>query len=150
MSDKVLVVGFDGATFDIIKPLVADGRLPNLARLLETGASGILRSNIPPVTPSAWTSVFTGKNPGKHGIYDFEEINYQTYQLNTIRTSNHSEKTIWQILGEVGKRSIVLDVPFTYPPQPLNGLMLTGYGTPRNSEQPITYPENFAEHLQLP
>lgn len=147
MSPKVLLVGFDGATFDIIRPLVADGRLPTLAHMMETGAHGILRSNIPPITPSAWTSIFTGKNPGKHGIYDFAEIEPQTYQFRTIRTDNHGEKTIWQLLGEAGKRSIVLDVPFTYPPQPLHGLMITGYGTPRQPNTIFTYPANLVDQL---
>lgn len=145
---KVLVVGFDGATFDIIQPLIAEGRLPTLAHILKTGSSGTLRSSIPPVTPSAWTSVFTGKNAGKHGIYDFQSLDPQTYQFNTVRTDEHREKTLWHLLGEANRRSIVMDVPFTYPPQPLNGLMLTGYGTPRNKAgATFTYPENLAERL---
>jgi predicted AlkP superfamily phosphohydrolase/phosphomutase len=144
---KVLVVGLDGATFDVIRPLAADGRLPTLAYLMKEGASGSLRSNIPPITPSAWTSIFTGKNPGKHGIYDFERIDPQTYQLQTVRASQHSEKTLWQLLGEANKRSIVLDVPFTYPPQPLNGFMLSGYGTPRTPGSIFTYPQNLEDSL---
>jgi predicted AlkP superfamily phosphohydrolase/phosphomutase len=154
MFSKVLLIGFDGATFDVIRPLVADGRsyrfgsrLPNLAYLLQQGAWGVLQSNIPPITPSAWTSVFTGKNPGKHGIYDFESIDHRTYQSRVVRTDEHGEKTLWQLLGEANKRSIILDVPFTYPPQPLNGLMLTGYGTPRTPETIFTYPRNLAELL---
>jgi predicted AlkP superfamily phosphohydrolase/phosphomutase len=154
MSPKVLLVGFDGATFDIIRPMIADGRgqhsgsrLPTLAHILQSGAHGTLRSNIPPVTPSAWTSVFTGKNPGKHGIYDFEEIDPATYQFKTVQTDKHHEKTIWQLLGEANKRSIVMDVPFTYPPRPLNGLMLTGYGTPRTPGTVFTYPDDLAAHL---
>ncbi|MCB8943689.1 MAG: alkaline phosphatase family protein [Ardenticatenaceae bacterium] len=147
MSHKVLVVGLDGATFDIIHPMVAEGRLPNLARMLKQGSWGSLRSNIPPVTPSAWTSVFTGKNPGKHGIYDFQEIDPTTYQFHTVRTDQHREKTVWQLLGEVGLRSIVMDVPFTYPPRPLHGLMITGYGTPRAPGTVFTYPKNIAASL---
>lgn len=147
MSEKVLVVGFDGATFDIIKPLVADGRLPTLANIMKNGAWGTLQSTIPPVTPLAWTSVFTGKNGGKHGILDFQEINPETYDFTPVRTDRHREKTIWQLLGEVGKRSIVMDVPFTYPPRPLNGLMLTGYGTPRTPDTVFTYPQDFTAVL---
>ncbi|HJS28492.1 MAG TPA: alkaline phosphatase family protein, partial [Anaerolineales bacterium] len=83
---RVLIVGFDGATFDIIRPLVAQGRLPNLARLMHAGSWGPLRSTIPPVTPAAWTSFFTGKNPGKHGIYDFQILNPDDYSFSTVRT----------------------------------------------------------------
>ena len=144
---KVLVIGLDGATFDIIQPLVADGRLPNLARILQSGAWGALNSAIPPITPTAWTSIFTGKNPGKYGIYNFKEFVPETYELRTLRINEHREKAIWHLLGEMGKRNIILDVPFTYPPQPLEGIMLTGYGTPRTSETVFTYPSAWQEVL---
>lgn len=144
---KVLVVGLDGATFDIIHPLVADGRLPNLAHIMQTGAWGTLKSTVPPVTPSAWTSFFTGKNAGKHGIYDFQEIDPDTYQFHTVRTNQHREKTLWDLLGETGRQAIVTDVPFTYPPRPINGWMITGYGTPRTPGNIITYPADLADHL---
>ena len=144
---KVLVVGWDGATFDVIRPLVAEGKLPNIAKMMQHGAWGELLSTIPPVTPAAWTSFFTGKNPGKHGIYDFQTLDPATYTFKTIRTHHHREKTLWQLLSEAGKRSIILDVPFTYPPQPFNGLMITGYGTPRTPGTVFTYPEDFSPHL---
>lgn len=142
---RVLIVGLDGATWDIIKPLASAGRLPNLARMVATGATGTLRSTVPPVTPAAWTSVFTGKNPGKHGIFDFQDLDPSTYEFTTVRTDRHREKTIWQLLGENELRSIVVDVPFTYPPKPLNGLMLTGYGTPRTADTVFTYPADLAQ-----
>lgn len=149
MNKRVLVVGWDGATFDIARPLADAGRLPNLARIMRDGAHGVLRSSIPPVTPSAWTTVFTGKNAGRHGIYDFQELDEATYQFHTVRTDEHHEKTIWDLLGEADKRSIVIDVPFTYPPRPLNGLMLTGYGTPRTPGTLFTYPADLATHLPV-
>lgn len=146
---KVLIVGLDGATFDIIRPLAAQGRLPHLARLLAQGASGTLRSTIPPVTPAAWTSFFTGKNPGKHGIYDFQRLDFAETRFSTVRTDLHAEKTLWQLLGEAGLRSIVWDVPFTYPPAalPAGGWMLTGYGTPRVPGTVFTYPPDLARHI---
>lgn len=144
---KVLVVGFDGATFDVIRPLVTEGRLPTLAKLFDEGAFGTLQSTIPPVTPAAWTTFFTGKNPGKHGIYDFQKLDPETYSFSTVRTDQHREKTVWQLLGDAGYRSIIMDVPFTYPPRPLNGWMITGYGTPRTPDTTFTYPENLADHL---
>ncbi|GAB4581820.1 MAG: alkaline phosphatase family protein [Anaerolineales bacterium] len=144
---KVLIVGWDGATFDVIHPLLAEGKLPNLAKMMQTGTWGTLRSTIPPVTPGAWTSFFTGKNPGKHGIYDFQDLDPATYEFKTIRTDCHREKTLWQILGEQGLRSLIIDVPFTYPPKPLNGWMITGYGTPRTPETIFTYPENLPDLL---
>jgi predicted AlkP superfamily phosphohydrolase/phosphomutase len=144
---KVMVVGLDGATFDVIKPLAAAGKLPNLAHIMQEGAWGPLQSAVPPITPTAWTSIFTGKNPGKYGIYDFKVFNPQTYQTRTLRINEHQEKSLWHLLGEAGKQSIILDVPFTYPPMPLEGWMLTGYGTPRLPETVFTYPANLREQL---
>ena len=68
---KVLVIGLDGATLDIIKPMVEAGRLPTFASFIQEGVWGKLRSTVLPVTPPAWTSFMTGKNPGKHGIFGF-------------------------------------------------------------------------------
>ncbi|HZW04286.1 MAG TPA: alkaline phosphatase family protein, partial [Anaerolineaceae bacterium] len=67
---RVFVIGLDGATYDLIRPWVEQGKLPTFARLLAQGAAGQLRSTIPPMTGPAWTSFMTGKNPGKHGLYD--------------------------------------------------------------------------------
>jgi predicted AlkP superfamily phosphohydrolase/phosphomutase len=142
---KALVVGLDGATFDVIDLLIQQGELPHLARLRQQGFSKTLRSTVPPITPAAWTSFFTGKNPGMHGIFDFQDLDKTSYEFKTIRTDRHREKTLWQLLGEQDLRSLVIDVPFTFPPQPLNGLMLTGYGTPMTDDTEFTYPENLAE-----
>ena len=68
---KVFVLGLDGATWDVLKPLAEEGNLPNLARLKGSGASGTLRSIFPPLSPVAWTGIMTGKNSGKHGIFEF-------------------------------------------------------------------------------
>src|SRR5690554_4658229 len=144
---KTVIVGLDGATWNIIEPLAGAGRLPNLAYMMREGATGILQSTVPPVTPAAWTSLFTGKNPGKHGIYDFQELDPQTYQFHSIRTDRHQEKTLWELLTEADRRSIFMDVPFTYPPRPFNGLMLTGYGTPRTPDTTFTHPANLASLL---
>ena len=68
---KLAIIGIDGATFDIIQPMIAEGELPNIARILNEGAFGDLESEKPPMTPPAWTSMFTGLNPGKHGVFHF-------------------------------------------------------------------------------
>ncbi|MFQ5615699.1 MAG: alkaline phosphatase family protein [Anaerolineales bacterium] len=152
---KVLIVGLDGATFDVIRPLVAQGqaigkhRLPNLGKMLNEGGWGTLHSTIPPITPAAWTTVFTGKNPGKHGIFDFGEFDPVTYARKPVNVDRHREKTIWGLLGETGKKSIVIDVPYTYPPKPLDGLMITGFGTPRTPETVFTFPGDLAGQVPV-
>ena len=67
----MVIVGLDGATWDLLRPRMADGRLPNLRRLADEGVTGNLTSIFPPETPAAWPSFMTGKNPGKHGVFDF-------------------------------------------------------------------------------
>ena len=71
MSNKVLIVGIDGGTFTIIKPLVEQGKLPAIKKLMESGTHGILRSTAPAITAAAWSTFMTGKNPGKHGLFHF-------------------------------------------------------------------------------
>lgn len=140
---RLLLVGLDGATFDVIRPLVAAGRLPVLAELMRRGSSATLASTIPPITPTAWTTVFTGKNPGKHGIYGFRELDPATYERRPVYVKRHRDKGLWELLGESGRRSIVLDVPFTYPPRPLEGLLITGYATPRTPGTAFSYPADL-------
>ncbi|KPL89413.1 alkaline phosphatase family protein [Ardenticatena maritima] len=144
-TQRLLIVGLDGATFDIIKPLAEAGRLPVLATLLQQGTHGVLQSVQPPITPTAWTTVFTGKNPGKHGIFDFQTFDPQTYATSPVRADRHREKRLWDLLTEADQPSIILDVPFTYPPRPFNGIMMTGYGTPRTAGTPFTWPPTLAE-----
>ena len=81
MSEKLFVLGLDGATFDLINPWIKEGLLPNFARLMQTGTWGELRSTLHPLSPPAWTSFMTGKNPGKHGIYDFVVHKPNSYEL---------------------------------------------------------------------
>ena len=71
MSNKVLIIGLDGATFDLLKPWMAEGHMPYLKRLMDTGAHGELESTMPPLTAAACVSFATGVNPGKHGLFDF-------------------------------------------------------------------------------
>ena len=72
VADKLLILGLDGATWDVLNPLIAEGYMPRLSAAVKTGASGVLRSTTPPITPAAWTTFLTGKQPGIHGIIDFE------------------------------------------------------------------------------
>src|SRR3990167_7466735 len=95
MKPKVLVIGIDGGTFDIINPLINKGSLPNLKRLIENGSSGILQSTIPPVSPAAWSTFITGQNPGSHGIYNFFDIWPNTYKLRILNASMRKGKSFW-------------------------------------------------------
>lgn len=143
---KVLLIGLDGATFDLIHPFIARGYLPHLHALMERGSWGELSSTIPPVTASAWTSFMTGKNPGKHGLFDFMQRRPHTYDLAPVSSFDRDGKAVWEIAGEYGKRAIVMGVPVTYPPTPLNGLMITGMLTPRGARD-YTYPSALKDEI---
>src|SRR5467141_3249997 len=99
---RVCIIGWDGATFDLIRPWIAEGKLPTLARLMADGASGPLRSTMPPMTFPAWSSFLTGKNPGKHGIFDFTRLRPGSYELEFVNGSQRRAASFWRLLSEAG------------------------------------------------
>ncbi|MFA5146334.1 MAG: alkaline phosphatase family protein [Candidatus Omnitrophota bacterium] len=146
MKKKVLVIGLDGATLDIIKPLADNGRLPNFSRLMREGSYGVLKSTIPPVTPCAWTSFATGKDPSKHGLYDFTLYEGDPEKQTNVNRTFAKAKSLWRILTENGKRSIVIDVPFTYPPEEINGCIIAREFSP--SGKNCAYPRSLYGYLK--
>lgn len=146
LARRVLVLGLDGATFDILDPLMEAGRMPQLKKLIETGTRGILESTKPPITPAAWTTFMTGKGPGRHGIVDFEKYDVRTNQLSFNSTYEIREKTIWEILSEKGFRVGSINVPMTYPPRKVNGFMISGFETP-SVENDFTWPPDLKRDI---
>ncbi len=144
---RVFVIGLDGATFDLIKPFVAQGQLPTFKKLMESGAWSELRSTVPPVTASAWSSFMTGKNPGAHGLFDFMQRREGSYDLAPVSVRDRDGRAVWDLMGDAGKKVIVMNVPVTWPPQPVDGLLVTGMLTPRNAVE-YTYPRELADELR--
>jgi len=128
--NRVFIVGWDGATFDLIEPWVSEGKLPNIAEVLRRGAHGRLRSTLPPMTFPAWSSFMTGKNPGKHGIYDFTRQRPGAYELEFVNGGQRRAASFWQLLSEAGRKVISISVPCTYPPEHVNGVMISGFDGP--------------------
>src|SRR5204862_208029 len=127
---RLLVIGLDGATLDLVRPWAAAGRLPVLARLMAVGAWGPLRSTIPAATFPAWTSLVTGVNPGRHGVLDFTERVPGTYRVRFVNGSWRRAPALWTRLSAAGRRVAVLTVPATYPPEPIDGVMVSGFDSP--------------------
>ena len=144
---RVLVIGLDGASLDLIRPWAAQGLLPTFKRILEQGASGPLESVIPPLTGPAWISFMTGKNPGKHAIYDFVIRSPKVYTGQPINSTFRDGDSLWSILSQAGKRVGVFSVPVTYPTEPVNGCMISGMLTPAQATD-FTYPLSLAEELK--
>jgi predicted AlkP superfamily phosphohydrolase/phosphomutase len=115
---KVFVLGLDGATWDVLEPLLQDGLLPNLARLRKEGVWGSLRSVFPPLSPVAWTGLMTGKNSGKHGIFEFLEHQHDPTrgQVNSSRAIQ--AELLWEITARFGKSTVAGGVPMSYPARP--------------------------------
>lgn len=137
-STKVLIISLDGATFDVLQPLIRQGYMPNLAGLLETGVAARLESVVPAVTAPAWSSFMTGKNPNKHGIFDFIRFDPQTADWKINNSRHILSKTIWQILSDNNKQVVVVGLPYTYPPYKVCGAMVSGWDAPAPTA--FTYP----------
>lgn len=145
MAHKLMVIGLDGAPFPLLQRWTEEGYLPNLARLIKRGSFGILRSTLPVHSPTAWASFMTGVNPGKHGVFDFAQRADDSYQLQVVRADHIYGATIWRVLSDDGKRVAVINVPMTYPPEPVNGFLISGLGTPDYTT--YTYPPELSETL---
>src|SRR5581483_3177348 len=147
-TNRVLVIGLDGATWDVLERWVRDGTMPNLARLRRNGAWGVLASSIPPITAAAWSTFMTGKRPGKHGVYHFINLFEQTENQVPELVSSRSIQApaLWDILGHHGRQVVLVNIPLTYPPRPVNGVMVTGLLTPRNAPV-FTYPGELSQQI---
>lgn len=146
MGNRISLIGLDGATFRIILPLVKAGKLPVLSKMMEEGAWGDLESTIHPLSPQAWASFMTGKNPGKHGIFEFVQHKPKSYDLHYVNGGCVQGKKLWEILSHAGKRVCVINVPFTYPPDPVNGCLVAGLDAP-GPRSDFCYPPDLLAEL---
>ncbi|MCP4647013.1 MAG: nucleotide pyrophosphatase, partial [bacterium] len=149
--DKVIILGLDGLSPELVEKYWANGDLPNMRKLSELGSYSRLETTTPGVSPVAWSSFQTGVNPGKHGIFDFLSPDRKRYLavLSSVKTKTFTKrnflgfrktevsskllrmsKPFWSLLGKYGIRSTVLRVPITYPPEPLDGRLLSGMCVP--------------------
>ncbi|MDY6893984.1 MAG: alkaline phosphatase family protein [Thermotogota bacterium] len=116
-NKKVMVIGLDGATWDLMRPLAEKGILPTFKKLMEKSVYGDLESTVPPITIPAWISFVTGKNPGKLGCYDFLVARNSLNDLRPITTKDIQAKTFYEILNENKKKCILINLPGSYPPR---------------------------------
>ncbi len=127
---KTLVIGWDGATPELVEPWMEAGHLPHLKALVDRGAYGRLRSVTHPLSPQAWASCVTGLNPGRHGLFDFGHRVPGTYEMELLTSLDRSGMPLWGRVDEAGGTSVVVNVPISYPPESLRGAMVTGMHTP--------------------
>lgn len=146
----LLILGLDGATLDLVEPWAADGTLPNLARLLRDGAWGRLASTVPAATFPSWTTFMTGVNPGRHGVFDFTRREPGAYQVRFVNATFRKARTVWQLLSDADRRVSVLGLPGTYPPETINGYMISGFDTPvtMRTDASFVHPPSFADEVE--
>jgi predicted AlkP superfamily phosphohydrolase/phosphomutase len=145
---RLAIIGIDGATFEIIRPMVEAGELSHIGRILQEGLSGDLESEKPPMTPPAWTSMFTGLNPGKHGVFHFIRRHLGTYDCLLNDSRNYAGKDMMSLLSGRGWSVGSLSVPMTYPPFPVNeGYMVSGIPMPLSGPT-IAWPPGLTDELE--
>jgi len=143
---KLLVIGLDCATPQLVFHRFLP-ELPNIKRLMDAGTFGEMKSTIPPITTTAWMCMMSGKSPGTLGIYGFR--NRKDHSADKLFTANSTaihEPLVWEILGRLGMKTVMVGVPQTYPPKPVNGLMVTCFLTP-SIDSEYTYPKELKDEI---
>jgi predicted AlkP superfamily phosphohydrolase/phosphomutase len=143
---RVVVLGIDGVPCSLLKRFIREGVMPNLAGLQEKGILAPMTGSIPEVSSTSWSTFMTGVNPGKHGIYGFMEVLRDSYKWKFPNFSDNRSETLWDIAGRNGRKSIVLNIPSTYPARELNGIMTAGFVA--LDLKKATYPESAYEYLK--
>ena len=143
---KVAIVGIDGGSLELIERWKDE--LPNFRRIMENGVYGELESTLPPVTCPAWPCMFTGKNPGKLGLYGF--ISVETGGENRIKihsSLDYNHQSLWKILNDSGIPVGIFNLPMTFPPHKVNSFMVCGTGSPVTGRTNYTYPTWLKKEL---
>ena len=146
-KNKVLVIGLDGASPGFLFYLANKGFLPTLQGIMAEGFYGKLKSTVPPLTGPAWVSSVTGVNMGKHGIPDFH-LSFDIKKRRILFADSKKRKVdaIWNLLSNMRKSVVILNVPMTFPPEKINGAIVSGFLTP-SLKSNFTYPRNLKDDL---
>ncbi len=145
-SPRVVVIGLDGTPYTFVQRMLAEGRMPNLARMTAEAGCTRMHSVYPTVSSVAWSSYMTGLNPARHGIFGFIDRVPGSYDTTIPSSRQMTAQTLWEMLSDAGKRVIVINVPVTYPPRQVNGILIGGFLSPRLER--AVYPPQMAEQIQ--
>jgi predicted AlkP superfamily phosphohydrolase/phosphomutase len=143
---RLFILGLDGSPLPLLKRLMQAGDLPNLARVFERGSAVEMNSSLPDVSAVAWTSVNTGMNPAKHGIYGFVDRKPGTNTMEVMTASHVRAKTIWQLVSDAGRRAVAINVPLSFPPQAINGVVISDFLAPALNK--AVYPTTLLPTLE--
>ena len=145
MTDTI-VLGLDGATWDVLDPLIEAGRLPNIERVRQAGHDGTLESTFPPITAPAWLSMATGRNPGKTGVFYFlNRDDPDSFDFHPLDSTAFQGLSFWDVLDARDQSVGILNYPMLFPPYEIDGFMVSGMGS--EAGESITYPESLGDDL---
>ena len=146
VDNRLIIIGLDGFTFDVLDPYLERGEMPNIKKMIQQGVKGSLQAAIPPVTGPSWVSFMTGNQPGKHGIFDFVTPRPNSIKRRIISFLDIQSPTIWHYLYAADKKVGVVNLPVTYPPPKVDGFIIPGLLTP-NTEGEFAYPAGLMKEL---
>ena len=156
LAKRVLLIGWDGADWKVIEPLLEKGQMPNLERFINGGVMGNIASLTPMLSPILWTSIATGQHADKHEILGFAEPDGATGNIRPVSSTSRKRKAIWSILSERGLKSGVINWFASHPAEKVEGFVVTdrfAHATgPPDKEWPVpanaVHPGELAEHLR--
>jgi predicted AlkP superfamily phosphohydrolase/phosphomutase len=148
LRPRVLIIGLDAFTPGLVEKWVADSRLPNVANFLRDGAWGAMNSVPNRNSAPAWSTMVTGLNPGKHGIFFFTEDNPDRYDYKFVNGSFRHGRAFWSVLSDEGQRVCVMNVPLSFPAEPVNGAMISGLDTPSADDPRFTHPPELRHRIK--
>lgn len=150
--DRTVIIGLDGATFTVLDPLIAEGRCPELGRLVDEGVRAELLSTPHPLTPPAWTTLATGRSPGHHGVFDFLRAERRAsgafFTLTDFRDIRC--ETIWSLVSRQGGKVTSLNFPLMSPPPEVNGTIVPGQLSHRHLRRNVHPRRIYDEIRSLP
>ena len=126
-NKRAVVVGLDGVPHSLVEKLAADGTMPHLAELGGSSPFARMTVTLPEISAVSWPSFATGLNPGGHGVFGFTELKAGTYDVRFTSSADVKAPSIWDRLGRVRKRAVVINQPSTYPANAINGALVAGF-----------------------
>lgn len=145
-SKRAVLIGLDGTPYTLVRRFIEDGTMPAMAELVGRGTLLQMDTSIPDISSVAWTSFMTGANPGRHGIYGFLDLQPNSYKIYFPNSGHIKSETVWDAISRAGRRSIVINVPSTYPAKQLNGILISGFVAVDLNK--ATYPQSLVPALR--
>ena len=142
---RAVVVGLDGVPYTLLQDLKKRGQIPNMSEIFDKGFFGQMSVCIPEISSVSWSSFMTGTQSGEHGIFGFIDLEPGTYRMYFPNFTHLKAPTLWDDLAVQGKKTVVINMPATYPARRTEGALISGFVAIDINK--AVYPNNFIPHL---